>query len=1173
MSVRLLIGRSGSGKTETCLNEIRERLFQEPDGDPIIYLVPEQMTFLSEYRLVTTPDLGGMIRAQVYSFTRLAWRVLQETGGISRYHLNSIGISMLIRKIIEENKDELTIFQRAADKNGFIQQMEQMLTEFKRYCINPEELAEKHAALAENEQQKRIDIQDKLHDLELIYNHFDEAMAGKYTDSEDYFRLFTEQAASSGYLKNAEVYIDGFYSFTPQEYLVIQQLMKHCKRVTITLTLDQPFHETAPDELHLFRMSGETCQTLYEIVKAGNIELEPEFILNEQKRWEHPSLNHLEAHFDTRPAQAFQGAAAVTIVQAANRRAELEGVAREIKHLVRDKDYRFKDIAVLTRNGSDYHEIIETIFHDYGIPYFIDQKRTMLHHPLLELIRSSLEVIVGNWRYEPVFRAVKTELLYPLTSNPAQLREQMDRLENYVLAYGIQGDKWTKRERWVYRRIRGLENEAIAQTDAEKRAEQELNELRLLITAPILRMSRRLKRAENGRDLSEAVYLFVEELDIPAKLEQWKLAAEEQGNLVRAREHDQAWDAIIAMLDQFVEMLGQEKVPLKQFASILDAGMEALKFSLVPPAIDQVLAADLERSRLSDIKAAFVIGLNEGVLPAKINEEGILADEDREALLAGGLKIAASSKTKLLDENFLAYKAFITPSKQLYLSYPLANEEGKALMPSPYIKRIVDLLPEARHDYFVVDPSELPEMGQLEFVSGETTALSYLAGQMQLKKRNYPIYDFWWDVYNYYMKSSEQKKTAYKVLSSLFYENKARQLSRNVSSGLYGDHIQASVSRMEMFNSCPFSHFAQHGLKLRDRKIFRLEAPDIGDLFHAALKHISEAVNARNLSWSSMTRADCEMLAKEAVEKLAPKLQNEILLSSNRHFYIKRKLENIISRASYILSEHSKASGFVPIGLELGFGLKEQLPPLSFSLKNGAKMELAGRIDRVDKAENEDGVYLRVVDYKSSERDLNLSEVYYGLSLQMLTYLDIVISHAGSLIGTEASPAGVLYFHVHNPIIQTSKMLSLDEIEREIFKKFKMNGLLLGDENVLNLMDRSLDSGESLIVPAGIKKDGTLSKRSKVASSAEFARLTNHVRNIYEKTGNEITEGITDVSPYKLKNKIPCTFCSFKSVCQFDQSVEGNNYRILNPKQKDDVLEIIRGEDEGIDESPNSGEA
>ncbi|MEH7073666.1 helicase-exonuclease AddAB subunit AddB [Neobacillus drentensis] len=1164
MSLRMVIGRSGSGKTAMFLNEIKERLLEEPDGAPIVYIVPEQMTFLSEYRLATDPAIGGMIRAQVYSFSRLAWRILQETGGISRIHLSSVGMSMLIRKIIEEQKEQLKLFQRAADKTGFIQQLEQMITEFKRYCIRPEDLKQGSNQSIEDIATANV-LNDKLKDLEIIYKKFEDEIFGKYIDSEDYFQLLAEKVVSSSYLKNAEIYIDGFDSFSPQEYRIILELMKQCKSVSIALTTDHFSINTIPDELDLFRLTGGTCLSVYELAQANSIEMEQPVFLREPKKWTDPSLRHLEEKFDNRPAVPYIGETKINISQAVNRRAEIEGIAREVRDLVRTKGFRYRDIALLIRNGEDYHEIVEPVFNDYQIPYFIDQKRTMMNHPLIELIRSSLEVINSYWRYEPVFRVVKTELVYPLQENSAKMREKMDKLENYCLAYGINGSKWTKKERWNYRRIRGLELEVNSQTDAEKEMEQELNELKLMITAPLLRLSRRLKKADSGRKLCEAIYLLLEELDVPATLENWKLIAEEKGDLVKMREHEQVWNAVIDLLDQYVEIMGDEPVSLKEFAAILESGFESLHFSLIPPALDQVLIGDLEKSRLNEIKVVFVVGVSEGIFPAKISDDGILSDEDREMLLAAGITIAPSSRLRLLDENYLAYKAFTAPSEALYLSYPLANEEGKSLIASSYIKRMKDMFPGANELFYVTDPSQVSELGQLSFISNFTTALSYLNAQLQWKQRGYPISTLWWDVYNYYLESTEKHK-AQKVFSSLYYTNPTVKLSKEVADELYGESIQASVSRMELYNSCAFSHFAQHGLKLRDRQVFRLEAPDIGELFHAALKQIADIVNEQNLTWSELSRKQCEDLSKEAVRTLAPKLQNEILLSSERHHYIKRKLEQIITRASVVLSEHAKVSGFSPIGLELGFGPNGKLPPLSFSLKNGKRMELAGRIDRVDQAKAaDDSVFLRVIDYKSSEKDINFSEVYYGLALQMLTYLDIVMTHSNELVDMKASPAGVLYFHVHNPFINTTKMLTIEEIEKEMMKKFKMNGLMLSDQNVIRLMDQSLESGDSQIIAAGIKKDGNLSKKSKVASLSEFDDLKTYVRKLYQRTGNAIIDGQLDIAPYKLKDKTPCTFCSYKSVCQFDEAIEHNQFRILTPHSKEDVLELIRKEVQDVE--------
>ncbi|MCJ7840388.1 helicase-exonuclease AddAB subunit AddB [Lederbergia sp. NSJ-179] len=1157
MSFRFVIGRSGSGKTTLFLNEMKEKLMNEPVGHPILYIVPEQMTFLSENQLIHTPGLSGMIRTQVYSLTRLAWRVLQETGGAGRNRISSTGINMLIRKIIEEHKDELKLFKKASDKAGFIQHLETMMTEFKHYCIEPEKLAEKKAEFAFGTSTRVL--ADKLHDLELLYKKFVQGLEGKYVGTDDYLNLLAESIEHSSYLRNAEIYIDGFHNFTPQEYRVIEKLMSHCKRVSIALMLDRPFkYGTMPDDLYLFRTTGETYSLLFEMARENGVQMEEDVFLYHSKRFEEDSLQHLQLQFEKRPHQPFNECPAIELKIATNRRAEMEGIAREIRRLVMEEGFRYKDIAILLRNEHDYQEMIETVFYDYEIPFFLDQKRTMLNHPLIELIRSSLEVISSHWRYEPVFRAVKTDLLFPQEPNLPTLREQMDRLENYCLANGIKGEQWTSPQKWTYKRYAGLELENVPQTESEKEIEAELNRSRLLVVQPLQRLSRRLKTAQNGRELCEAVYLFLEELDIPKKLEIRSIEAEKKGELNAAKEHDQAWDTVMGLLDEFVEILGEESFSVPKFISILEAGLEAAKFSLIPPALDQVSIANMEQSRLSSIKVAFVAGFNDGVLPTNFENEGVFSDEDRVKLEESGLKLAPNGKQLVLDEDFVAYRALVIARNRLYLSYPLANEEGKALLPSPYLKRIQALFPKMTTSYEVNEPTELELEEQFSYISHPTTAIAYLSRQLQMKKRQYPVADYWWDVFNFYMEHPQLKIKAKRILSSLFSRNKAKKLSDQTSRELYGEEILASVSRMELFHACPFSHFSTHGLRLHERDIFRLEAPHIGDLFHAALKWIATEIKHQHLEWGSLTNSECAKLAKEAVNQLAPKLFNQILLSTNRYFYIKRKLEQIIARATFILGQHAKSSGFNPVGVELGFGPFKDLPPLSFTLKNGTKMQLQGRIDRVDKAEDENGVYLRVIDYKSSSRALDLNEVLYGLSLQMLTYLDIVMTHAPLLIGTDATPAGVLYFHVHNPMVESEQSLTLDEIEKEILKKFKMKGLLLGDANVIQLMDTTLTSGTSEVVPAGIKKDGNLTSRSSAASREDFSALQHYVRQLYKKSGDRIMDGQVDISPYQFNDRTPCQFCAFKAVCQFDPSQGDNDYRHIPKRSVDDALAFIK---------------
>ncbi|MBD1380626.1 helicase-exonuclease AddAB subunit AddB [Metabacillus arenae] len=1159
MAVHFLLGRSGSGKTAAILSEIRSKLADRPQGKPIILLVPDQMTFAMEYELIKTLELGGIIRAQAFSFTRLAWRILQEEGGINRRHLSSTGIQMMIRKIIEERKQDFKVYSKASDKSGFVSHIEQMTTEFKRYCLSPDELEQqiKHLTLAQNPSERAL--ADKLHDLVLLYKELERELSNQYIDSEDYLQMLAEKIPESSYLNEAEIFVDGFHSFTPQEFMVIEALMKHCINMTFSLTADKPFHEHLPHELHLFRMTGMTYHKLTEKAKEHHIDCSEEVLSSGQRYAGSASLSHLEKNYDARPAQPYFNEADINIVQAANRRAEIEGIARSIQKLVREKGYCYQDTAILIRNLSDYRDLVEQIFLDYEIPFFADEKRAMLHHPLIEFIRSSLEVIKGNWRYEAVFRCIKTDLLLPVTEDRREIREELDQLENYVLAYGIKGEKWFSDDRWTYRRYYSLDDDYV-KTDQEREMEDLVNRLKELISPPLRTLQLSMKKAKTGTDYAEALYQYLEDLDIPSKINLLKTEAEVNGHLIEAREHDQVWNAVIDLLDEFVEMLQDRSMTFTLFQEMIDTGLETMKFALVPPAIDQVLVANLERSRFFNIKCTFLVGVNDGVLPAKPSEEGILTEDEREVLFHQGIELAPTARQQLLDENFLIYMALSSASEKLTVSYPMSDEEGRSLLPSIVIKRLNEMYPNIQLIFYTNEPQQFSAEEQLDYLVNPSVTLSYLTGQLQSWKNHYSIDDLWWDSYNLLLDDQEWKWTSRKLISSLFYKNEAASLEEPVSRELYGETILGSVSRMEMFKACPFSHFASHGLKLKERQMFRLEAPDVGQLFHAALKLISDRLYTLKMDWKDLTKQQCERLSYDAVERLAPRLQREILLSSNRHHYLKRKLQKIIMRASAILSEHAKASGFTPVGLELGFGKNGPLPPIQFKLDNGCEMELIGRIDRVDKAESSNGLLLRVIDYKSSDKSLNLSEVYYGIALQMLTYLDVIISYSKDWLGVKSSPAGVLYFHVHDPMIQTNTKLSEDLVEEEIFKKFKMKGLLLGDEEAVRLMDSSLDSGRSNIVSAGLKKDGSFRSDSAIASKEEFSLLRTHIRDVFKQIGTDITNGVVDIAPYKIKEKVPCTFCDFKSVCQFDQSLEENEYRVLKDEKGQDILNRLREE-------------
>ncbi len=1163
MSLRLILGRAGSGKSHLCLEEMRSQLLESPMGSPLIYLVPEQMTFQAEYELAQTPHLHGMLRAQVFSFRRLAWKVLQEVGGIARQHINSLGIKMVLRQVIEKHQPELRLFGRAAGQMGFTDQLESLYIELKRYMIDGarlEQQLQKLSAKVEDGPEYRL-LADKLHDLHLIVQGVEHHLHGQYLDSEDYLRLLAEKIPYSTYIQEAEIWIDGFHGFTPQEYAVILALAAVAKRVSITLTLDRPYEATGR-ELDLFYPTGSTYLRLQELVAQIGTKVEEHIITAPPLRFRSPDLAHLEQHLDNRNGEKYEASpVGIKLRQAVNRRAEVEGVAREILHLVRDQGYRWRDIAILVRDMENYQDLISTIFTDDHIPIFLDQKRTMLHHPLIELLRSALEVIEHNWPTDAVLRCIKTDLLTPQVA-----RAELDRLENYVLEYGINHYRWTDEAPWK------LYSRTILKEEEQKRLEEESKQLNLLreqIVSPLSSLQKELHGEPTVREVCTAILQFLLELEVPGQLEVWADRAQESGRLEKAREHGQVWRSICDLLDQMVEVMGEEKYSLERYIKIFSSGLEGMHFALVPPSLDQVLVGTVERTRASHIRATFVLGVNDGIFPARPKEDGILFESERELLDQEGLELAPGSEKRLLEEEFSIYTMLTSAAELLYLSYPLADEEGRALVPSELIKRMKKLFPELQEEIILLEPLD----GRaLDYVTHPRRTLSQLAVQLRAWKRGYQIDPLWQNVYNWFVTAPSWREETRQILGGLFYQNQEQKLSTSSSRALYGKHLKASISRLEKYQACPFSHFTAYGLKLQERAIFRLEAPDIGQLFHSALDRMTARLQQQNKDWRDLEQNEVEQLSTEVVEELAPEFQKQILFSSKRLQYIGHKLKNVITRAGTVLSQHARRSAFTPIGTEVFFAADGAIPSLTFTLANGCTLELIGRIDRVDQAVGSRGLLLRIIDYKSSVKSLNLAEVYYGLALQMLTYLDVVVSNAEGWLGEPAFPAGMLYFHVHNAMIHAKSPLSQEEMDKKLLASYKMKGLLLADVDSIQLMDQQLTTKHSEIIPVGLKADGGFYANSSVITEGQLEHLRGHVRNTIQTIGTEITDGVVEIAPYQLKKKTPCSYCIYKPVCQFDTLFEGNLYRKLNQMSKEDIWSEI-GVKEGIGDEQNSSEA
>ncbi|MGD8190790.1 helicase-exonuclease AddAB subunit AddB [Brevibacillus ginsengisoli] len=1147
MAVQFILGRAGTGKTTTIVGQIVDQMESNPIGPPLIYIVPEQATFQAEYTLAASSASKGTIRAQVLSFGRLAYRIVQEMGGSSLVPVDELGKQMVLRMLLERHRDELQLFQRASTQPGFAEKLARMITECKTFGITAEQL--------QQEEWGTGTLSAKLHDLQLMMRAYEEYIFGQFYDTDDMLTRVASQIEQSRYLQDAQIWIDGFVGFTKQEYQILEQLMRHTKQVTIALTLDPALQHQRANELDVFYQTHETCIRLRKLAGECGVDMEEPIELVQPQRFANsPAIGHMEkSYFAWGNKAGYPSvfhAEEIEAFTASNRRTEVEAVGLKILKLAKEKGYRWREMAVMLRDATPYADALAHTFTELGIPYFLDQKRNVMHLPLIELVRSALEMVSANWRYEAVFRCLKTDLCSPHAEiTVEEMRSEIDLLENYCLAYGIHGSQWFEESYWE-----------IEQRD---KIYAEIDSIRERYVNALKNFDWQMKQAAkvNIQAMVAMLYQLLVDLHIPEKLEQWQRTAQENGEIEQAREHGQVWNGLMELFDQIVEVMGDVSVDLTTFTKILESGLESFRLGLVPPAVDQVVIGQMERSRQPEVKAMFLLGANDGVLPMRPQEDGLLDEAEREKLEQAGIELAPSAKSRLLAEQFLLYQALTRPTEHFVMSCALSDEEGKALLPSSAFDKLKSLFPQLTIQFFHNEPSGIGEEDLL-LVGRPKQVFPHLVTLLRQLKKGTPLSPFWWEVYDWFASKPNNARERW-LLGGLTYTNTARTLKKETSRSLYGQKLRLSVSRLERFQACPFQHFASHGLRLKDRPYYRLERFDVGDLFHASLKRAVEIINEAGLDWGRLDEADSMRLAHEVVEEVVPQTRNSILNRTARYRFVTTKLKRSVGRAIATLGEHAKRSKFVPVGLEVSFGpdADAELPGLEFHCRDGSTIQLLGRIDRVDQSTDGEKRYLRVIDYKTGAKTLALMDVWNGLNLQLLVYLDVVVTNAEEWLGTKAEIGGVFYYQVADPVIAAKTPLSPEEVERQRIQKLKMKGLMLADTELARLMDGETDSGSSDLIPFGLKKDGAFTANSSVATAEQFDSLQKYVRKTVQQISEQMLDGTIDIAPYSQGTNLACNLCDYKPVCQYDQFFEGNTERLLAKMKNNQIWDLLQGAD------------
>ncbi len=1140
MGLRFIYGRAGSGKSHFCLNDIKKKI-DNGSTTPLVLLVPEQFSFQAGKNLIKTIGESGMLKAQVLSFKRMAYNLLNELGGLTRQQMNSAGRSMLIYKIMDKNSNKLKVFGRAAKRQGFVTTVSDIITEFKRYDITPELL---------NSTLDRIEngnLRNKMEDISLIFSEFEEKLHKKYIDSEDELTILLEKLNEYKGFDEAEIWVDEFSSFTPQEYKVLEKLMIKSKRMNITLTTDCLNSTNDVDSTDVFLPTKNTEEKLLKIIQENNIKYDKPVALKCTPCYrfkDSEELQHLEQYLFSYPYKLYtKQNSDISIFKALNKYTEIEDTARDIVRICRDEGFRFKDIAVVSGDLDGYESLIRAVFSEYNIPYFIDKKRAINDNPIILLIVSAVEILSKNWSDESVFRYLKTGLL-DLTN------EEIDIIENYVLSNGIKGGFWTKEEPWECGISYSFENKEIS--DYEKELLNKINLVRDKIKEPILKLSSNIKGGKKGRQVCEGLYDFLCDIKVTEKIEEWIKYFKENGELDKANEYGQVWNIIIEVLDQIVETMEDETLSVANFSQILSTGFEEYEIGVIPPALDQVLIGSITRLKSHDVSALYIVGVNDGIFPATIPNEGVLTDNDRENLKERGMEIAKDTRSRAFEEQFLVYITLTIVSKYLRLSYSIADEEGKTKRPSIIISRIKKIFNN------ILEESNLVEIDDenLKSVSGPKATFNTLISNIRKTSKGY-ITPTWLEVYRWYERDAHWNKRLNSVLNGFYYSNEAEIADTSRVRKLYGRHLNISVSRLEKFVNCPFSYFIQYGLKAKERKVYRLSSPDLGSFMHNVIQSFSVRLKEKSLNWDELDSNWCQEEISSIVDGTLEKTPGSIFNSSARYKHITHSVKRILTRSVWLITEHMKRGGFKPSGYELSFNNTGDFPPISVQLHSGETVSLIGRVDRVDTMNSEESTYLRIIDYKSGTKEFKLSDVYYGLQMQLLIYLDAMLTEMEQRMDKDGLPGGILYFKLDDPLIKVKGNIDDKEIEKRIMKALKMNGLLLDDPDIIEKMDNEIEK-TSDIIPASIKKDGTLSKAySSVATVEQFNLLRTYVKDTIAALCEEILEGNIGVSPSKHKNGEACKYCIYSAICQFDTSINGNKYRLMNDKSDEEVWKEI----------------
>lgn len=1176
MSLQMILGPSGSGKSTYIYNSVVKTAAENPKQSYLV-IVPDQFTMQTQADFVELSRQGGymvsagIMNIDVLSFSRLAHRIFEETGGGKKPVLDDTGKNLILRKCAVDVKDEIPYLSDKLDKAGYIHEIKSAISEFMQYGLDVDAINE----LAEYALKgKRKTLENKLRCISTIYRRFNEYISENYITTEETMDILATEIYKSRIVENSVVVFDGFTGFTPVQNRVLGALMDRCQQVIVTLTMDGDNLLTKEvNKNELFAFSRKTYDSIKRIAKEHECEILDDYILTSGKRYNSsPKLEFLERHlyrydgcsYEKESKENIDDIDGINLTACRNIGEEISNAIHNIRYLTHEKNVSYMDIAIITGNLSAYTSEIEEQFKQHSIPTYIDENTVITMNPFVEYIRSVLDMYIYDFSYETVFRFLRTGFAGLTT-------RQVDILENYVIETGIRGQKAYNR---MFTRLTSKMKKAAIEFESRKEKDtdstkdspvlvmlEEINDIRVKFMDDLevfCKNSIDRNSQRKAKDYIEILYSFLVKTGASERLNEYAKMFSDKGEFSKEKEYSQIYSKTMHMFEQIYDLVGDEIMTLDEIYGIIDAGFDELQIGTIPLSVDRVIVGDMERTRLKPIKYLFFLGLNDGWVPKSGGNGGIISDVEREFLVESGKELAPSPRQQLYIDRFYMYLNLTKPSKGLFLSYVAMDSEAKAMRPSYMVEHLEKIFPGLSVDNRITDG--------INNISSEFEAKRRYAELIRRYSEGLENGELKGDFAKLTRFFSDDREFLDKMISNAFYRYENKSIDRRIAGILYGATMYGSISRMERYAACAYSYFLRYGIGLKIREEYGIDSAKMGNIYHGVLDVFIRKLEENSSDWFSFDDVLAKRLVDEAVEDEATLYTDAVLFENEKNRYVVDRMKDVMLRTVKTIAYQLRSGEYKPVEYEMSFSKVTDLDYINIGLNENERLKITGKIDRLDVNEQSKKVFVKVVDYKSSDKDFSLMSFYKGLQLQMVVYMGAAIESMQKKHPSKSVvPAAMLYYHIDNPIVEGHDGISDEEIEAQIRKALRTKGIVNADSEIILGLDNS-GNAKSDVIPVEFLKSGSFSSSSRVMGSEELKLLSDYAGYKLKSIARNILEGDVSLNPIELKSSASqvisdsCAYCDYKHICGFDMHMPGYNKETIMKMEDADIFSAIKDE-------------